>query len=350
MVSETFDDFSTNQHVVLSAAPTPDDLIRHPDLCFDDGNLAVLAGPYYFLVHQGLLARHSPVLHDALDKIACSSRRIEERPVFPIDDASPEHVYMFLCALYDGVSNVLCKGGKSAFDLVAGILRLATRYQVLHIRQDLLGGLAADWPDNLQDWDARESRAMDNNSVYRPRDVFPHPIAVINLCREISAAQLLPSALYDLSRAAPHAIVQDAVDKHLPEDVLLDVLKGREHASRFLSTFVVNYLEGRTPSPTCAYQTQGRPNSNQRTCQSTYEAITFELLRDVNGVVCQRSSDPLFAILEAKVMQSTLDRLPAGYRACKHCRSEFNGVVFRARADLWRHLPEWFGVELATWA
>ncbi len=56
------------------------------------------------------------------------------------------------------------------------MLRLTTRYEVTHIRQDLIDGLLADWPDNLIDWDAREARATDLNSVYRPRETFPHPM------------------------------------------------------------------------------------------------------------------------------------------------------------------------------
>ncbi len=76
---------------------------QHPDLSFNDGNIALLAKTHYFLVHQGLLSRHSPVLKaavEALEDTAVNS--LEGRPVLEVQD-SPEEMYYLLIALYDGM-------------------------------------------------------------------------------------------------------------------------------------------------------------------------------------------------------------------------------------------------------
>lgn len=76
---------------------------RHPDFCFGDGNIAVLTGGCYFLVHQGLLSRHSRPLLIAMRALGASSTRyIEGRPVLELQDMVYE-MLLFLRALYDGV-------------------------------------------------------------------------------------------------------------------------------------------------------------------------------------------------------------------------------------------------------
>jgi len=132
----------------------------------------------------------------------------------------------------------------------------------------------------------------------------------------------------------------------------MNALRGREHASRFLSTFVVNELEGREPSPVCSHRND--PDSfRRRICQTTFEATTFEMLRDVNGVVFHRNSDPLFALMDADLMQTRSDvaigSLTLLHRACEPCRLEFTASVDAARENLWHKLPVWFNVNGISW-
>jgi len=181
---------------------------------------------------------------------------------------------------------------------------------------------------------------------------------VIELAREVNATELLPSAFYDISRSPPSQAAigcssPASSERHqLTESDLLNVLRGREHASRFLSTFIVNELEGREPSEWCLHR-QREQIRERRTCQVAFEAITFELLRDVNGVVCNRNSDPLYAIQDAELMQTRDGVLgtenKATYRACETCRSEFGAAVDIAREEFWRKLPQWYGIEVSNW-
>ena len=231
------------------------------------------------------------------------------------------------------------------------------------------------WPRYLAQWEVREAGATSRSGVYEPRKFLPHPMSVrpspsharinlsnfssmvINLARAVDAPYLLPSAFYDLSRcypsdsAAGYTCPRTQETHHLSDLDLTHLLKGKEHASRFLSSFVINQLQHREPTPSCSYRTESDPNLKGH-CQTAFEAITFEILRDVNGVVCHRSSDPLFAIMDAEIMQSR-DELAASYgvsmRLCDFCRSEFSATVDDAREELWRRLPQWFGITLQPW-
>lgn len=78
------------------------DVVKHSDLSFVDGNIAVLAGSDYFIVHQGLLVRHSPVLRDLVAAVG-PAPAIDGRPVLALPD-SARSIALLLQALYDGMS------------------------------------------------------------------------------------------------------------------------------------------------------------------------------------------------------------------------------------------------------
>ncbi|KAF8893391.1 hypothetical protein BD779DRAFT_1436137 [Infundibulicybe gibba] len=340
----------------LKAQPESNPILsRHPILSFDDGNIAILADNSYFLVHQGLLSRHSQPLSLAIQALDSNCSHVEGRPILHLQDTSKDAFY-FLQALYDGLS--FLKSHKEDFYIFSSILRLSTKYEVAHLRAGIIHGMHDVWPSTLAQWEVREAKATASDGVYDPRQSTPHPILVINVARVANALSLLPAAFYDLSRYAPSDIsagytCPQTMEHHQlePED-LMNLLRGREHGSRFLSTFIVNELEGRQPSAACIYQ--GDLNlSRRRNCQAAFEAITFELLRDVNGVVCHRSSDPLFAIAEADLMQSPNQasvRRSSLFRVCEYCRLEFSAVVDAAREEFWQRLPLWFNIDPQVWA
>lgn len=180
---------------------------------------------------------------------------------------------------------------------------------------------------------------------------------LIELARAVDAIELLPSALYDLSRYPPSQIVaghtaEDGIVHQLMDVDLFKVFRGKEQAARFLSTFIVNELEGRTPSEFCLHRNEVNPYV-KRACQVAFEAITFELIRDVNGMVCNRNTDPLFAIADTSLMQTREDQPgvenKAVYRACENCRLEYGAAVDNARVELWEKLPQWFELEVLNW-
>ncbi|KAF7976079.1 hypothetical protein HWV62_7640 [Athelia sp. TMB] len=347
------DEFSTNRHASQSKIQAFQSPLRHPKIGFEDGNIAIVTGPDYFLVHQGLLSRRSEYLSKLVQRAICENvSLLDGRPSLQLDDSSADMVD-FLQALYDGIHGL--KHNAKTFPEVASLLRLCTKYQVGYLRHQLLRGLSRSWPSTLDQWEERELKATDSHGIYAPRNVLAHPILVINLAREINAPELLPSAFYDLSRSQPSeaaaGYLLDSNVHRLNDRDLYNLFRGRESVSRFLSTFIVNELEGREPSQHCRYLDQVAPPRN--VCQIAFETITFELLRDVNGVVCNRNSDPLYAIQDAELMQTRGDRPGeenrAPCRACEACRLDFGAVMDAARVEFWGLLPHWYGVEVENW-
>ncbi|KAJ3724427.1 hypothetical protein EV361DRAFT_929274 [Lentinula raphanica] len=325
---------------------------KHVNLSFKDGNIALLAGKHYFIVHQGLLCRHSPVLRTALEAIENTSNLIslEGRPVLEVQDSS-EDISYFLIALYDGIPNLSFNA--ETYGIISALLRLTTKYQVQRLRNDLIQGLAITWPSNLATWDAREAAMFNYNGTYDPRKYTPHPMLVINLARSVNAPELLPSAFYDLSRspishtAAGYTAPGGTDYHHLSDEDLFNLLRGREDASRFLSTFIVNQLEGRKPSTNCIYMQVG-DHTRRRFCQFAFENVFRDLLRATNSLVCDRSCDPLFAIMHAEMIYERGDGRVL--RPCESCRAEFRVEVEAARDEFWHSLPEWFGdIQVTVW-
>lgn len=182
---------------------------------------------------------------------------------------------------------------------------------------------------------------------------------IIALAREADAPQLLPSAFYDLSRYLPSQLADEYTDPdsgrayNLTSTDLFRVYRGKEQAARYFSTFIVKELEGRTPSEFCHNKAELQP-SRKRRCQMAFEAVTYSLIRDVNGLVLNRNSDPLFAIVDSLLMQTREDapgtENRATVRACEACRMEFSAVVDVVRNEFWHKLPEWFDIDVPTWA
>ncbi|KAG1735095.1 uncharacterized protein EDB91DRAFT_1145192 [Suillus paluster] len=340
-------DFSTNRH-----SANVHTAVKHTDLYFNDGNIVILAGTSYFLVHRGLVSRHSEVL-DQLMRSMDNAPAFEGCPVLILPDQSID-IEHFLKALYDGISFVTYDS--QGFPTVSGLLRMLTKYKVHHLRKDILRALSASWPTTLTQWDAREASVTEKDGTYTPRESLPHPIEIIKLAREIDYPPLVPSAMYDLSRSTPSqaavGIVSPLTGKQVTLEYadLLSVLKGREQASRFFSTFIVNHLEGRHVSRLCQYRKDSHPVN--KTCQIAFEAITFELLQDINGIISNRTSDPLYAMSEAEQMQLRDDPLGSEVspmKTCETCRGDFGAEVDAAKEEFWKKLPKWFDIDVSPW-
>jgi hypothetical protein len=65
------------------------------------------------------------------------------------------------------------------FSVVSAILQLAAKYQVKHIRADLIRGLSTLYPKTLAQWEIREARVTSPSGTYDPRKTIPHPMCVI---------------------------------------------------------------------------------------------------------------------------------------------------------------------------
>lgn len=188
---------------------------------------------------------------------------------------------------------------------------------------------------------------------------YPCTRLIINLARATDTPELLLSAFYDLSRCSPsdcatgYTCPETSIHHCLSDQDLMNLLRGKEHSSRLLSTFIVQELESRGPSPGCQYATTNAPDARRRNCQASFEAVTFEILRDANGALRHRNSDPLFAIMDAELMMSSgvdlSGRQNLAFRACEACRVEFASAASLCREDFWHLLPQWFNIKIVPW-
>ena len=178
----------------------------------------------------------------------------------------------------------------------------------------------------------------------------------MNIAREVEAPELLPAAFYELCRLLPSVVATGYTDPfdqkchRLTADDLVLLLQGREAASRFFSTFIVDALENRRVSDICFNRRQPDP-AMRHLCTGAFQLITYELLQDVNGVIKGCTADPLFAMQEVLNLQAdpgTPDERNM-FRACDACREELVRSVHSARNRFWDSLPEWFGVEVTSW-
>ncbi|RDX41004.1 hypothetical protein OH76DRAFT_1459321 [Lentinus brumalis] len=338
---------------------------RTTDFWFADGNIILLVQDVAFKVHRGQLVRHSDIFHDMFSLPQPVADMVDGCPWVQLHD-DPGDVLHLLRALYDGL--YFTKPTSGDFCAVSAVLRLSTKYLIEHLRLRCLVRLEADWPTTLGGWDSREHQVT-AGTRYCPREQFPHPILVVQLCQELGLDNILPSALYDLSRYGPRKIAAGATtvpallsrrsraialaDPIDPKSVIvrLDlpdlqaVFRGREHGQRFLAAFIEQELSGRSISENCANQ----HHANGHYCRESYYFIMLNLLRAVGGIATGRDADPLFSLLQAVEMLSRTDfsdgTRHCGLKICASCKEDFSLAVAKARQDAWDQIPTWFGLQ-----
>jgi hypothetical protein len=263
---------------------------------------------------------------------------------------------------------------------IEAVLRLSSKYFIEHLRHRCLSRLAVDWPLTLEKWEARERDAVDDKGKYSPRELAPHPILVISLAREIDhLAFVLPSAFYDLSRYGPKKIVSGTVaplpltfdsptsspassptiptpdsptlgspkdPAYLSHQDAINVLAGREQGQRFMISFIEKSLVDPPISTRCLNQ-----EFQSQACRAAFYFIMLNALRSINGIAFGRDADPLFTLTQTEDMLDRTDYADAmdpkvlcSLNICVACKSDFRVMIRIARQDVWRLIPNWFGL------
>lgn len=251
---------------------------------------------------------------------------------------------------------------------IEAVLRLSTKYFVERLHHRCISRITVDWPMSLENWDVRERDAIDSEGKYSPRLLSPHPVLLINLARELDGiAFSLPAALYDLSRYGPKKIVSGSIAPcpldfsesctlppsppqkfaHLSSQDLLQVLTGREHGQRFMTAFVEHTLRSPPISPQCC----NKDVDQSQTCGQSFYYIMLNTLRSIGGIALGRDADPLFTLSQAEGMLDRTDfcdgtdpKVMCTLNVCVACKASFSTKVKEARADVWRLIPNWFGL------
>ncbi|THH19822.1 hypothetical protein EW146_g1429 [Bondarzewia mesenterica] len=377
--------------------PTPEPT-RHADLWFPDGSVVLHAENMLFRVHMSQLSRHSVIFRDMFSlprpqtlpglsrdgHAVLADDMYESCPVVKMHD-SAEDIANLLTALYDGPT--FGSNDCDDFRIVAGILRLSTKYMIDTLRAKAIAHLSIAWPTTLKGWDAREDKARAYELEHTPGclHLYPSPIAVINLARQVNSSTLLPSAFYDLSRytfsqifespeddtsrfrpfsptlTSPHATPAPRLHPtpaHSPTLEANDLQRlalGKEAASQTVSA-VINgmsrgpHLHSRKPSLSRSSHASSSSSITPSTNFSGACASPGACRRDFSELValatqhyiCDRErgcSDPLYVAEELGTLKS------AELSECRACARGLEIWAARERERMWKMIPLWFRLD-----
>jgi hypothetical protein len=207
------------------------------------------------------------------------------------------------------------------FSVVAGILRLSTKYEVRYLRQRATQHLLSVYSATLDEWDQRKSGIIPSFSG--------RPLAVLCLAREVDIPILLPAAMYGCVTSALE-ILLDGATLHDGSHVELDwrdkrsCIVARSRLSDALLGRIFNFLLWPSPSgcSTAANCTIGRM---KHLCRFQTRSLTMGGPRPLSKRFLKGFQDDV----------------------CGFCYSTAQTSFVGARRALWDDLPGIFG--LPSW-
>ncbi|GJJ13642.1 hypothetical protein Clacol_007898 [Clathrus columnatus] len=320
-------------------------------LYFPNGDIVLLSLPKddvvtAFKVDRVFLLRASPVFEGmlelpSLDDVECH----DNVPLVRLQDES-EHLARFLNALYDSRCIPWKKHDADTVHIVEGILLLANKYQVDHLRERIINLLERDWPPTLSDWDINEGEIgviSDNLEGTFSIDTYtPEPCEAIRLARKCGVPSILPAAFYHLSR------IRGTADRRLPttarlveegertaDFLLLSVedlrclIVGRDAIFDVFKEYVDEATEKAIKHGHCS---SSDPSECVRGLYKFGDQLEKEMLRN---------RDPLFLMKDGgSCFAWPLD-------TCDVCRGIYLTTLENNRGDFWRRLPWLFLLKIS---
>ncbi|KAJ7236461.1 hypothetical protein C8J57DRAFT_1144620 [Mycena rebaudengoi] len=205
----------SDPHVLPTSPGLPREPSRIEELWFKDGTLVLAAENSLFRVYAGLLAKRSPVFHDMLQIPQPEDTEIIDGcPVVRLADDERDLRY-FLSALFD-YEFFGAFPATTTFDIVAGVIRLSTKYDVATLRNRALTHLSSAFPFARVEFPGSPSWEIPDHEWIR----------VVLFAREMSIEWILPIAFYQVAeKCTPaqllHGIIVDGVSfKLTPQDTL----------------------------------------------------------------------------------------------------------------------------------
>ncbi|KAJ7447507.1 hypothetical protein B0H11DRAFT_2082381 [Mycena galericulata] len=171
----------------------PTQLVRSSEVWFDDGTVVLQAEKTLFRVYRGVLAAQSPIFRDTFaipQPPAQDSETYEGCPLVLLHDSAHD-LKLFLMAIHD--AGYLINSPVDGMKTLSGLLKLATKYDVEHIRTRMISILTTIYPSSLTEWRSRKPPAG-----YEELD-FDDFLAA-NLALELHILSVLPGILYECCR------------------------------------------------------------------------------------------------------------------------------------------------------
>ncbi|KAJ6543027.1 hypothetical protein B0H19DRAFT_1000755 [Mycena capillaripes] len=303
---------------------TPADIAKIKELWFEDGGVIVQAQNTLFRLSRGVLTARSPIFMDLFSiPQPADAETMDGCPVVIIPDAA-EDATVFFKAIFDS-SFFEAYPAVTDFSIVAGVLRLSTKYEVEHLRRRALVHLSSRFPTKLANWDARnDDTAPLWNKPSWEFDVNPSAaISLIDLCRETRAPWVLPIVFYLLGSD----YFEDLADilhgvPSLDTSNQISFLKGyvlQRDAARTVTCFLYDppAIDGCTSRKRCAGEKLAALNHVRQDCDR-FPAIPLGIWTE-----------------------SDWSRLSA---LCATCLPELRKAHEQARQDLWARIPEMYSL------
>ncbi|TCD60222.1 hypothetical protein EIP91_010530 [Steccherinum ochraceum] len=224
-----------------SSKPTEPTNYSRGEVWLDDGNVVLVAEGTAFRVLRSILCSNSDVFRDMFTiPQPTDAETWEGCPVVQLQDSKVDLVYV-LRALFDSKNTDWFRYNHQAtFEAVSALLRLGTKYQIEHLRQDAINRLPACFPSRLEDFafakpvEPPYGRWLYSNSS--AMKTIPRPelsIAIVNLARSYDLLYLLPPAFYGCAYLPHFTLTHGFLDSDghrwkLSQDDLNKCLSGAE--------------------------------------------------------------------------------------------------------------------------
>ncbi|KAH8826436.1 hypothetical protein DL96DRAFT_1282792 [Flagelloscypha sp. PMI_526] len=301
-----------------SSLPTP-----VSDLWFSDGNIVIKTGNRLFKVHRGVLAYHSTFFADLQSLPPSEDQELFEGcPVVEMPDDADAIEY-FLRAIINP-DFFLPPPASSQYPIVAGILRIAHKYNSPVFKQRALRHLSARMSISRKDYIHRASYStslfVSNNFAKDALVAYEIDSAV--LLQEVGGTWCLPIVFMSFSRHRA-GIIMEGVDfnsEHyeFTPDQKVQLMKGKERLTN-----------AEIPRRLVAMAT----TATNPECKLAQCVLGCRQLLDLFLLTATDPTPWVTDTFESRVTNSF----------CQRCNAKIKGEYTRMQIEIWELLPEIFG-------
>ncbi|PIL28621.1 hypothetical protein GSI_08663 [Ganoderma sinense ZZ0214-1] len=382
-------------------------LDRHPQLYFPDGDIALFAtkpapkdgGQQRYLVfriHKFLLRHHSETFANMIaDANAETDTVYDGVPLVEMHGDNAEDLAAMLSYMYNP-SYVLTpislpllplnsfraitfkRHDPNTPLLASGVIRLADKYCLQSLHDHLVAQVVSDWPTTLHEWDVLQGEIaavwkLALTAAHPPFgglpsdgafcDLVPEPVAAIRFAQEFGCPQILPAAFYQLAhiglaadwRLRDHpgdppdrAAKRDALARWsmLGEENLLRCLRGFQELDEYFPP-IRTFLCARCQPP------EGEDGDEDEVARDTGGPGCYAALHRMISTLGtgRRGSkrDPIALLLQCVELRDQAEEIDRRIgkskdSLCEECWDTFEEQALVERERVWDSLPRFFSL------
>ncbi|KDQ59933.1 hypothetical protein JAAARDRAFT_56859 [Jaapia argillacea MUCL 33604] len=216
---------------------------KHESLWFEDGNVVLVAsGTLAFKIYRGVLIRSSEVFRDMF---AIPQPEFMETmdgcPLINVHDSALDLGHLLSALFERGYFDVT----RCTIEILASILRLATKYSIDDLREEALTELGKCFPSNLASWDSAKTKRV--RLIREPAAA----VTVVNLAVDLSLEKhILHLALYECCQLPVRELLDgyrrsDGTAEKLDWTIMVLCIQGKETLTTSYYPFATNWMRTR---------------------------------------------------------------------------------------------------------